>query len=119
MLSSELLPARAICPECEAGKCQNCDGSALHPATDEIVVCECKGTEGPESGHKARALIGDAPSYEIPASAVEAQELTQADPLTAANDEITRLEGIIRDAAGEFPIARNMIAKLTESGLDL
>lgn len=28
-----------ICPECQQGKCVNCDGEALDPTTDEIVAC--------------------------------------------------------------------------------
>jgi hypothetical protein len=32
---------KVICPECEQGKCRNCDGSALNTATDDIVDCEC------------------------------------------------------------------------------
>lgn len=35
------MPEQAICPECTAGKCGNCDGTALNPTTDLIVDCEC------------------------------------------------------------------------------
>lgn len=28
-----------ICPECVAGKCGNCDGSAWDNEADEMVVC--------------------------------------------------------------------------------
>jgi hypothetical protein len=29
------------CPECKAGKCGNCDGTALDLDRDEIVECIC------------------------------------------------------------------------------
>ena len=34
-------PTPVVCPECRDGKCQNCDGRALHPVTDLIVTCDC------------------------------------------------------------------------------
>lgn len=30
------------CPECAAGKHENCDGRTLDHATDEIVPCPCR-----------------------------------------------------------------------------
>lgn len=36
--------ARAICPDCVAGKHVNCLGDALDPVTDEIVGCACDHT---------------------------------------------------------------------------
>ena len=34
-------PRPVLCPECAAGKCPNCDGTALDPVTDTIVRCTC------------------------------------------------------------------------------
>ena len=34
-------PRPVLCPECAAGKCPNCDGTALDPVTDTIVPCTC------------------------------------------------------------------------------
>jgi hypothetical protein len=31
-----------ICPECNAGKHQNCDGSAWNDAADDVDVCACE-----------------------------------------------------------------------------
>jgi hypothetical protein len=31
-----------VCPECEAGKCGNCDGTAWDKVRDEEAVCTCQ-----------------------------------------------------------------------------
>lgn len=36
-----LLGGQLTCPECLAGKHQNCDGRALNPYNDQIEACEC------------------------------------------------------------------------------
>ena len=36
---SEYVESKALCPECQAGKPQNCNGDALDEATDQIVDC--------------------------------------------------------------------------------
>lgn len=32
----------AICPECRAGKCRNCDGTAWGIEADEPTTCACE-----------------------------------------------------------------------------
>lgn len=33
--------AGATCPECAAGKCRNCDGTAWDDSADELTGCAC------------------------------------------------------------------------------
>lgn len=30
-----------VCPECQQGKCGNCDGTAWNDAADDIDTCTC------------------------------------------------------------------------------
>ena len=50
------MTAPPICPECAAGKCGNCDGTALDPVDDMIVECDCH-VDGHPSVEKSRALL--------------------------------------------------------------
>lgn len=37
----EPVDALSLCPECEQGKCGNCDGSAWHEDLDTLSPCGC------------------------------------------------------------------------------
>lgn len=36
-----LTPLFSPCPECEAGKCSNCDGTSWDNAKDDYIPCPC------------------------------------------------------------------------------
>lgn len=52
------MPEPAICPECRAGKCINCDGEAWDDEADAPTVCACA-----EAGHDQARLFSPVCPY--------------------------------------------------------